>query len=171
MIKMWGIIMIIVSAATIGWQLSLNLKKRILVLETIKFIFEEISNEACFAKEVLPEILNRVIDKVDGTCKEWLHFLIERLADVGEISFAGAWKESLEVLGDLLLPTEDTEIFENFGVQITNLNEERLKRVVSVYVKTLENRIDLLKKDYIIKSKLYKSLGVLSGIFIIIIVI
>lgn len=171
MVKMWGVLMIIVSAASIGWQLSVNIKRRISILENIKFVFEEILNEACFGKEVLTEILSRVLDKVEERCREWLSFLIIRLADVGEISFSKAWKEGMEILRNTELLKEDMEMLENFGSQITNLNEERLKGIVAMYVKRLDERIDLLKKEYCVKSKLYRSLGVLSGIFIIIIVI
>lgn len=171
MIKIWGIVMIIVSAALIGWQLSMNLKNRIKLLSEIKFVMEEIGNEVCFGKEILAEIIRNTLNKTDGTCRYWLSLLTQNIEGPGEMSFAKAWTESLSALEVSEITKEDIEMIEHFGTQVSNLNEERLSGVILTYIKNLNERIEQLKKDYAVKGKMYRSLGILAGVFIIIIVI
>ena len=69
------------------------------------------------------------------------------------------------------LKTEDIKILESFGNRIINLNEDRLSGIVDNYVRTLDEHVNHLKSEYAIKSRLYRSMGILAGLFIIIIVI
>lgn len=171
MVKILGIIMIGMSAAMIGCQMSYNMKKRIDMLYTIRFILEEISNEACYGREILPEIIKTASDKVYGKEKEWLCLLYDRIEVSGECDFTRAWTESLEVLKQTSLKDEDLEIIRDFGTRIINLNEDRLLGLIDNYVLSLNEHMDSLKAEYGVKAKLYRSLGILFGLFIIIIVI
>lgn len=171
LVKLIGIVMIGMSAALIGYQLSTVMKKRIDMLCIIRFIMEEILNEASYGKEILPEVILAASLKVDGREKEWLLCLHEKIRISGEYDFIHAWKESLDVLRHTALKTEDIKIFESFGNRIINLNEDRLSGIVDNYVRTLDEHVNHLKSEYAIKSRLYRSMGILAGLFIIIIVI
>lgn len=171
MVKLVGILMIGMSAALIGYQMSALMKKRIDLLCTISFILEEISNEACYGKEILPEIIKEISMKTGGREKEWLCVLHEKLEESGNHDFTGAWKESLVFLGQTALKAEDLELISNFGSRIINLNEDRLLGIINNQVLSLNEHINKLKAEYDVKARLYRSMGILTGLFIIIIVI
>lgn len=171
LVKLLGIVLIGLSAAMIGCQMSWNLKKRIDMLVSIRYILEELANEACYGREILGEIIHEISRKVTGVEKEWLLILYDKIKITGECAFYVAWKESLLTLQNSALKKEDLELIENFGTRIVNLNEDRLNGLIGGYVAALNERVDNLKTEYGVKARLYKSLGVLVGLFIIIVVI
>ncbi len=171
MTKAVGLLFIGISSAMIGFRCSFDIKKRIDMLSMIAYILGEFADKACFSREPLPEIVGSTVSKVDGIYKEWLERLLELLNRGNSYNFAGAWNESLEIFKNNGLQENEVNILKEFGIRIVNLNEDRLEEILDKYIKLLEGYIGELKAEYKVKSKLYQSLGVLMGLFIIIIVI
>ncbi len=171
MVKLTGILFIGISSAMIGFKCSFDIKKRIDMLGTITYILGEFADRACFSREPLPEIIRSTVPKTTGIYKGWLENLLEFLSRDNSYNFAGAWNESLDIFRQNGLKENEMNILKEFGIRIVNLNEDRLEEIVHKYINLLESYIGELKAEYKVKSKLYQSLGVLLGLFIIIIVI
>lgn len=171
MLKILGIILIFVSASAIGFQMSYNMKKRIRLIREIKYVLEEIINEAIFGRDILYNILTNVSEKTDGICKKWLFCICDDFRMNEGTDFKRAWFTSMQYLKTYGLKNEDIDIISNFGERIVNLNEDRLSSISMEYIKRVDEHIDELNAEYAVKSRLYKSMGVLAGLSIIIIVI
>ena len=63
---------------------------------------------------------------------------------------------------------EDKEEFARFGESLGYLDVEMQKNAMKLYLKELEQKIEYLQKEIPQKRKLYQSLGVMGGIFLLI---
>lgn len=171
MIKIAGILFIGISSGMIGFRCSFNIKKRIDMLTTITYILGEFADRACFSREPIPEIIKSTLSKTSGLYYMWLENLLELLNRDNQYNFMMAWVESLNIFRQNGLQENELNILKEFGIRIVNLNEDRLEEILHKYINLLEEYISELKADYKVKSKLYQSMGVLMGLFIIIIVI
>ena len=66
------------------------------------------------------------------------------------------------------LTKEDKEEFARFGESLGYLDVEMQKNAMKLYLKELEQKIEYLQKEIPQKRKLYQSLGVMGGIFLLI---
>ena len=78
------------------------------------------------------------------------------------------YKEIKEQLKGTALTKEDKEEFARFGESLGYLDVEMQKNAMKLYLKELEQKIEYLQKEIPQKRKLYQSLGVMGGIFLLI---
>lgn len=171
MVKLVGILMIGISAAMMGLQLSLKMKARIDLLKEIQYALEEMSAEAEYAMEILPHIIENTAGKTSSYCKEWLLNLYEKIKNTGEYGFCQAYQESLLAFKNSELKDEDIKIIEMLSDKIVNRDGDRLSVVFQGTIKELSGHRMEIEAEYREKSKLYRTLGLLFGLFVIIIVI
>lgn len=171
MIKLIGSLMIVFSSSMIGWNMAASMKKRVELLQNIRDFMEGLAGEILFGREVLPEIIRELSLKTDGVVKEWLCVLYRKMEVIGSCHLTLAWEESLNILKNTELKGEDLEMMRDLGSRISNLNEDRLVKVMEGYVARFDEQIGCLREEYRIKAKMYRSLGILFGFFLIIIVI
>lgn len=171
MVKLVGILMIGVSAALIGLQMSLRMKARIELLKEIQYALEEISAEAEYSMEILPCIIGNAAKKTSSVCSAWLLALYEKIKNTGEYGFCQAYKESLPILKNSELKDEDIKIIEMLSDKIVNRDGDRLFVVFQSTIRELSDHRTGVEAEYREKSKLYRTLGFLFGLFVIIIVI
>lgn len=171
MVKLTGVIFIGFSAAMMGLQLSLKMKSRLLLLKEIRYALEEISAEAEYSLDILPCIVGNTAKKTSSVCSAWLSSLYDKLKNTGEYGFCRAYEESLQVLRQSELKDEDIQIIESLSEKIVNRDQDRLADVFRHTIRELACHQEAVASEYREKSKLYKTLGILFGLFVIIIVI
>ena len=80
-------------------------------------------------------------------------------------------KEAEHLLDKLSLTEEETEELINLGIQIGNYNIQMQETAFRWYASCLEERRGKLMKEVSEKQRLCNSLGVLAGIFLVILLI
>ncbi|MCM1468645.1 MAG: stage III sporulation protein AB [Alistipes sp.] len=171
MVKLVGVLMIGISAAMMGLQLSLQMKARIDLLREIQYALEEMSAEAEYAMEILPRIIENTAAKTSSYCKAWLQALYGKIKNTGEYGFREAYRESLAVFKNSGLKDGDIAVIETLADKIVNRDGGRLSAVFQGTIRELSAHRTELEAEYREKSKLYRTLGLLFGLFVIIIVI
>lgn len=171
MVKLLGVLMIGISAAMTGLQLSLKMKARIDLLKEIQYAMEEMSAEAAYSMEILPRIIGNTAQKTSSVCQAWLTALYEKIKNTGEYGFCQAYRESLSVLENSDLKDDDIRIIKTLSDKIVNRDGDRLSLVFQGTIRELSVHRTKIEAEYSEKSKLYRTLGLLFGLFVIIIVI
>lgn len=171
MVKLMGVIFIGFSAAMMGLQLSLRMRARLDLLKEIRYALEEICAEAEYSMEILPCIIGNAAKKTSSVCSEWLYSLHNKIKNTGEYGFCQAYEESLRILRQSELKDEDIDIIELLSEKIVNRDGDRLVDVFQNTIRELSGHQEALEAEYREKSKLYRILGLLFGLFVIIIVI
>ena len=157
MLRVAGACLILSASSLLGVQKSRQFTKRIEQLQELQRIVLLIQGEILYKNAALPEALRSSAGKAgradafDGV----------RFSDLFET-------EIKEQLKGTALTKEDKEEFARFGESLGYLDVEMQKNAMKLYLKELEQKIEYLQKEIPQKRKLYQSLGVMGGIFLLI---
>lgn len=161
MAKVIGIIIVIVSASLIGIYFSDKLKSRVKELKNINYMFEQISvlirYKALTVYEVIDELRRNQI------CSN-LNF-IKNFASEDDIPFEKQWSKSIDNSQNYL-NNEDKRILKSFGNVFGTSDIDGQLSDIELYRHNFIKIENDAKLEFEKKSKLYKSLGVIGGAFI-----
>lgn len=170
MVKIIGVIMIIFATTCIGFELSSKMLRRINTLKSVCFVLREMASQIRFGQDVLYDVIGRTKEKTEGCITNWLNSLMLEI-EISVKTLDNIWSDSCIVLKDAGLLMEDILQLEKIGGYITGENLERIEDVFLQQEEIMNQKINILYDEYRNKSKVYKSLGLLCGIFICIVII
>lgn len=166
MIKILGIISIIISSTLIGIVGSEKLRNRVKELNLINYMLEEIAILIRYKAMTVYEIVetltqNQIFNK--------LTFLNNFNSNL-QIPFKSTWNKNIDDMPTSLIES-DVKLLKSFGASLGTSDIDGQLSTIGVFKESFFK----LEKDatviYDKKSKLYRSLGVLIGAFISIILI
>lgn len=172
MVKLTGAILVIASCSFLGFYFSLELKTRIDDLKELKKIIILLRGDIQYANTPLPEAVQALSKRHKGKYKMFLKNISSRLLELNGKSFAEIWKEG--VARDLLessLSKEDFELINQLGESIGYLDKKMQINTLDLYLEEIEEIIEDLSQTVKEKTHMYNSLGIMGGIFIIIILL
>ena len=166
MLKWVGCILIICACSGIGFAKSNELQRHLNEIEEIKRLFYLLRSELQYTRAPFAEVFAKISTKADGIYREWMKDISKRLTDKEQSSFWGIWCQSIE---------ED--------LQKSNLKEDELKELknvgknleymesIDLYIEQMEYRIENIREAYRSKRKLCKSMGIMGGVFLVILLL
>lgn len=173
MIKIVGMILIIASTSALGKKLSDNLSYRIRDLEELKKLMIMLRGEIMYNVASVSEGLRRVKSRCGDTFVEMIDKVITELSEHNGKSFSDIWKEGVSALdkSSNSFNKNDMDRLIGFGNDFGSPHKEIQLKSFDMYIDELENTISDARKKNTDNSKMYKSLGVLSGIVIVILIV
>lgn len=172
MIKIISNIIIVGCCSAIGASLANQYVQRIRSIRVVQSILVQLETDTIHYSLLLPDAIEKSGKSVGG---EWGKFFIkvaEILKNRKEYTVADAWQTSLNHSRKrLFLKQPEYEILYRFGGQLGRSDKEsQLKyfQLVQHQLKIEEKNADEMRLKY---EKMYRSLGVLSGLAIAIILI
>lgn len=166
MLKIVGSIMVIAMCTTLGFEKSMELQKHLKELEELKRIFVILRSELVYSKVMFSEVFFKISKKTEGLYKEWLIDLAKKLELCGTGTFADIWKNSIRTYFDstALIQSEKDEL-EQIGVSLQYVD------AIDLYLAQLNFSIESTREELKRKKKLYQTIGVMSGIFLVIVLL
>lgn len=139
-------------------------------LENMKYLQRIIclmQSEIRYSRAFLGEIFSNIGQGVKEPYKSWLWEMSEKTnAFTGE-SFEKIWKDSTEKnLKILNLPEYELESLKSLGNQLGYADIQVQMRLIDLYQEHLERTIREVHGEVQTKVKLYHCLGVMSGLFV-----
>lgn len=159
--KIVGIIIILISSSLLGIYFADRLKKRLKELSDIKCMLEQISVLIRYKVLTVYEIIDELKD--NDICRR-LPF-INNFNKIKDESFYNQWCKSIDT-SDTSLKDEDKKVLKSFGSFFGSSDVDGQLADIKVFAENIDNITVKAKEDYEKKSKLYKSLGVVAGAFI-----
>ena len=128
-----------------------------------------VNSEILYKNAALPEALRSSAGKVKVPFDSFLRQTAGRADAFDGVRFSDLFETEIkEQLKGTALTKEDKEEFARFGESLGYLDVEMQKNAMKLYLKELEQKIEYLQKEIPQKRKLYQSLGVMGGIFLLI---
>lgn len=171
-IKIIGAFLVVISCGALGFYFSSELKTRISDLTELKKILTLLRGDIRYTNAPLPEAMQTLSKRHDGTYKQFLENVSNSLLELNGESFAKIWKKGVE--NNLLhtsLTKEDYQLINQLGESIGYLDKNMQINTLDLYTEQIEGTIEELSKSVKEKTHLYNSLGIMGGIFIIIILL
>lgn len=170
--KMIGCVLVITSSAGMGLYFSAVLKSRIDELKELKKIVLLLRGNIRYTNTPLPEAMESISKRYEGSFNTFLHIVIEQLQNLSGATLSDIWRNAVEKgLKGFSLTKLDKESLLNFGSNLGYLDKDMQLGTIDLYIAQLEAEIEEATRTAKEKSYLYKSLGILGGIFISIIML
>ena len=158
--------MVIAVCTALGFEKSRELQLHLNELEELKRLFLIIHSELKITKATLSEIFKKVSKKTEMQYKEWLEDLAKQLEVCGAGTFIDLWKSSVQIyLGKTTLRKDEIYELEQVGFGIQYID------TLELYLNQLDFSIQNTREELKTKKKLYQSMGIMSGIFLVIVLL
>lgn len=158
--------MIIGASSGIGFAKSNDLQRHLNDLEEIKKLFYLLRSELQYTRAPFAEVFEKIAVKVEEPYREWLINLSQRLSEKAQGSFWRIWCLSItENLQKTNLKEDELEELKNVGKNLEYMES------LDLYIEQLEYRITNTREAYRSKRKLCQSMGIMGGIFLVILLL
>lgn len=172
MIKLVGAVLVVVSAYAIGSLLALQVKEREKWLKDMKTALFLLIGELEYRQMPLPEALGMVGSRHGGRLSAFFRVLEEELKKKEGFTLQELWKNIAEpAMKDCPLSKEQKEEFADLGLYFMETDRETRRNSLEFYFRRLEEDIVKQRENGADKAYLCRTLGMLGGIFLLILVL
>lgn len=172
MIKVIGAVLVLCSAYAIGSLLALQVKEQEKWLRDIKTSLFLLTGELEYRQMPLPEAMELIGRRHEGRLSVFFREMAEELQEKEGESLQQLWKRlAVQTLKDCPLKKEQKEEFEELGLYFTETDKETRHNSLEFYFCRLEEDIVRLRENGAEKAQLCRTLGMLGGIFLLILVL
>lgn len=161
MAKIIGIIIVVLSTSLIGIYFSDKLKNRVRELKNINYMFEQISVLVRYKALTVYEVIDEL--RQNQVCSN-LNF-IKKFIQREDIPFEKQWSQSIDNSQNYL-NNEDKRVLKSFGNVFGTSDIEGQLSDIELYRHNFIKIENDANEEFEKKSKLYKSLGIIGGAFI-----
>ena len=172
MIKIVGAILVLVSAYAIGSLLALQVKEQEKWLKDIKTALFLLMGELEYRQLPMPEAMETVGKRHGGRLAAFFQVLAEELKKKEGGSLKELWQQlALAALKESPLTKGQREEFSELGLYFMEADKETRRSSLEFYFSRLEEDIVKLREKGADKAYLCRTLGMLGGIFLLILVL
>lgn len=172
MMKLTGAVLLFVSCCGMGYWTSQQCSGRVSQLRELMRIGEFLKGEISFARTTLPEALERISDKTETPFSDFLKMLAKRMKGYSGEDFSHILHQTMrETLENTYLEREDMEAFYHAACNLGYLDKKMQIHLLEGYLREEEQKVSMLTAQLPEKRKLFRSLGVLGGAFLVILLL
>ena len=169
MVKMIGAVLVLTSAYALGCLFALKLKEQERWMKEIKLALFLLQGELEYRQLPLPDALERAGNHQRGCLEVFFKNMSMELNKREGIPLKELWKrQSEQFLKNSPLSREQREEFGELGVCFAETDKETRKQTLNFYLNRLEEELKVLRETGGEKEYLYRALGMLGGMFLVI---
>ncbi len=164
------------AAAGVGFLAADRVKDRLELLQVLKKMMYHLKNRIMYANATLPEAVwevgERFVNHGPSACREMGRVFCEiweLLEHEENINFSEAWDMGVSrIPKEFPLTAADRQNLRDLGEQLGYADRKMQERTILFYLEQAEDTIGNLKRDVEVRGKLYRSLGLACGLFLVI---
>lgn len=142
------------------------------MMEYLQRMLYQMQSEIRYLRAPLGDIAGRIGRESRDPYKKWLLSLEREMKQRDGKSFSTLWEQGVRKhLGDLHFPEREISRLCALGSQIGNADMEFQMRTLSLYQEQLAQTLEELRRTMDGKVKLCRSIGVIGGIFLVILLL
>lgn len=170
--KIIGCILVVASSTGMGFFFSNEMRCRIENLKELRKLIGLLRGDIRYANTPLPEAIGSITRRQNGNFNNFFNDVGTKLRELSGHTFSEIWKEAVQKeLIDTSLSKKDKLHIIQFGESLGYLDKDMQMNTIDLFISQLEDEIKELSKTVKEKAYLYKTLGIMGGVFIIIIMI
>lgn len=172
-----GAFFVILASTGIGLYFGSNVKDRLEKLQMLKQQFTAIKSDIGYSKTTFPEAMQDMAEKLSGNkaCYEFANFyeeLSKQLIEHSGISLREIWENAVEKhLKKTTLTASDLQLLSSLGGQFGGLDRDMQLKTIDLYLARLEEDRILEVQKAGEKMRLYRTLGLLAGAFLVVVML
>lgn len=172
MLRALGFILIFVSGSGMGFRAAYELQLRIYQIKRVQGILTHVKGELRYSHQPISVILKNAALKTEVPFLQILQEAAESLELHNGNSFSEIWEESIIKYGDkIYLAKDEIQMLKNFG-NITGMYDKQLQiNQIELQLAQWEQKRRELEEAVKENVKLYRCLGIMGSILVIIILL
>lgn len=172
LLKLAGAVLIIGTASLGGVHAADGLQNQYRQMQYLQRLMCRLKSEIWYARSYLGEAFRQIGISAEEPYQRWLTSMAAKMECKDGRTFAEIWEEQVkECLGDSGLPESAISHLKRLGTQLGNTDIDMQVKTLELYLKESEQFMEEMHGEMKTKIKLYHCLGVMSGIFVTIILI
>lgn len=170
--KIVGLFLVIASCAGLGAEAVHRLRERLKLLETLRRMASHMKGEILYANVPLAEALFRTGKRYKGAVGELFQEIAAKLEEESGDSFEKVWKDRVGKFAiESALNKKEQDQLLRFGESLGYLDRDMQEKAILFYLEDLEHSIETLRKEEPEKSRLFFGMGILSGLFLAVVLV
>lgn len=170
--QLTGAVLIIAASSGAGLLYGIEQQCYLEKLLYIRHIVYMLKGELDYAKAPLGEVFARVAVRVKDPYRRWLHALERQVENREEDGFFKIWMKSVDFyLKELHLKSEHSIQLKELGTYLGKMDSASESRNLQLYIDRLELEIEKARENLAAKKRIGNWLGVMGGIFLVVIFI
>lgn len=163
-------ITIVVCCTLLGMHMSYRYNERIHNIRVLQSILAHLETEIIYYSTFLSQAIKNSTRALEGDWKIFFLQVVHFLENENEYSFADAWKQSLkEIEKSPYIGKAELDIMYRFGLQLGNSDRQGQQKYFEIARQQLKIEEDNALQLNLRYGKMYRSLGLLLGLGIAII--
>ena len=172
LLKIIGSIIVIISSSFLGYILSRDFSKRPSELRELQGLMYMLENEISYLSNLLSDAFEKIAGSSNTEAGKFFKTAANYLRGSDGLHASLAWEKAVkEVIRRTALNKEDEEILISFGKMLGNSDLEGQIKNIQLTVKHLKLQEKKAEDSKIKNEKMYRRLGVLGGIALVIMLI
>ena len=167
-LRLAGGVLVCLSCTLIGIYLSVRANERAKLLMEFRQSLILLKSQIEYAAYPLPQAFKFISLRLSQPLSGFYNELSEKLC-VAQEDFTLLWHCNLDKLG--CIEQEDIAVLNGLGAHLGNIDTDLQLNAIQIAVNDLEITLTKLNEQNIKNTKLYRSLGIISGLFITIILL
>lgn len=171
--KIVGALMVILSCTGIGLYFSMMTKGRVVELKALKKEMYFLRGDITYGSTPLPEAIELLSRRNTTSHLACFFFHVAlQLKKLEGRPFSEIWDEGINKnLEDSYLKEQDKEPLRRLGENLGFLDKDTQVKSIDLYIEILEQELEEAIRTEKEKTRLYNTLGVLSGVFLTVVLI
>lgn len=170
--KIIGVCLILCSSTAIGFELSRQLKERVEELESIRKLLLMLRGEIKYSHSTLAEAFQAIGRRLKSSYGAFLLKAADEMDSMEGQTLAQIWERCVnEELKESALKKEDREKLVHLGSQLGYLDTEMQISTIELYLEQVQEEIKNAAESCKRNGRLYRTMGVIAGIFLVILMI
>lgn len=172
MLKMTGLILIFFACLGAGCTKGQRLSQRIRQLRQLIRLVEFLKGEISFARTTLPDAFLQISGKLERPMDTFCRQIAEEMRTKKGEEFSHLLLKTIEkTWKNTCLEPEDVEEFYQTASHLGYLDQRMQIHLLEGYLRELQQKTETLMKELPGQRKLFQSLGLLGGVFFVILLV
>jgi stage III sporulation protein AB len=169
--KWVGAILLIIATTQIGFEIAKRLANRPRQIRQLKNALQVLEAEIVYGQTPIHEVFMRLSSQIPKPLSLFFEQLTEKLQG-NQISLYGVWKEVLDRFWlKTAMKKNEKEILEQFGQTLGQHDFVQQQKHIQLALTHLDRELENAEDEKNKYSRMARSLGVLSGLFIVLLFI
>ena len=170
--KLSGAVLVIFACTGLGISSVLRLRARLALLETLKRMVSQLRGEILYANAPLATAFGRLGRRGGGKAASFFLAVSEELEQEAGECLETVWKRQAAAhFPEELLHKKEREQLLRLGESLGYLDRDMQEKTIQLYLEGLELSLAALRREEPEKSRLFVGLGILSGLFLTVILL
>ncbi len=164
--------MVLFSTSAIGFKAGEQKKQRVKQLKELMIHMKVLYGEIEYGRTALPEVMDIVAARNKGDITSFFSAVSEELSGMTGEPFSMIWNRCMKTeLSATSLNRKDKILLEGLGENLGFLDQKMQLTTIGHYMINLEEAMKEATEEVKEKVRLYQTLGILFGIFVVIVMI